>query len=369
MLSLFRDVKRTSPSRRQPMSGPRFPRGLELALWVAGSLLLTYGIIHIRMGKQSSETAPVTISPTSVSATYQQSPEKKSPNSGWVQVETSEKASLRKTIVNIEAQTDTDKREQLIVLLVNSVASTDIQTMLIELEGMRREHNQHDLVEDVILRLIRRWAQFDSNAASAWVQQLPASAMRQECLAGVAVEWANANLSDAVSWGQQMTNPMDKENVLFGVANEAVHLDPVVALQLAASLPPSERWKDLVQRSAQELATNNGEQAVTWARQIEDESLRNQVLSSMAVAISEKDPISAATLATTEIPAGRMQSDAVIGIIERWAQQQPEQAATWVETFPKSSLKATAVENLVAMWSLSDSQGAERWRDQMKIAE
>lgn len=284
-------------------------------------------------------------------------------------METAEETSLRQTIANIESEEDMDKREELISTLINSVAAADIQTMLVELGAMEQRHSQQNLLLEIRLGLIRRWAQYDGSRASAWVQQLAAGPAKEEALNGVAIEWANSSLSEAMAWGQQLAEPAEKQAVLFSIANEAVRQDPVVALRLAVELPTDERWKDLVQRSASEWAATNGEQAVAWARQIEDAPLRNQVLASMAVAMSESDPVAAATLATTEIPAGRTQSDAVIGIIERWGQQQPEQVAAWVETFPRNNLKSVAVENLVAMWSLSDSHKAEEWRSQIQAGQ
>lgn len=358
MPPLFRDVKQTRSTRQQTPSSPRFSRGLELGLWLAGALLLTYGLAHFQSDKKVPE---VTVSSTS-------HPEQVAPNllpAERIHAETPAETYFKNCLAKIESEPDMEQREQLITSLVDSVAFADIQSLLAELGAIRQSLGQQELIDDISLRLVRRWARHDAAAASVWAQQLPAGSLRQDAMSGVAVEWANTGLGEAVAWGRLLPEPAEKQAVLFSVANEAVRLDPVVALQLATELPVDTRSTDLIQRSSREWAAADGEQAVTWARQIEDGDLRGQVLASMAVALSENDPVTAATVVTSEIPAGRAQSDAVVGIIERWAQSQPEQAAAWVEQFPDNDLKSAAVENVVAMWSLSDSQKAEQWRNQV----
>lgn len=351
-------MKPTRSTRQQTPSSPRLPRGLELGLWLAGALLLTYGLVHFQSDTKGTEVAD-----SPVAHAEQVTPNL--PPSEWIHAETPTETYFKNRLAKIESEPDMELREQLIMSLVDSVALADIPNLLTELGGIKRNLDQPELINDISLRLVRRWARHDAAAASVWAEQLPAGSLRQDAMTGVAVEWANTSLGEAVAWGRQLSEAAERQTVLFSVANEAVRLDPVVALHLATELPADTRSTDLIQRSAREWATADGEQAVTWARQIKDGDLRNQVLASMAVAISENDPVAAATVATSEIPAGRAQSDAVVGIIERWAQNQPEQAAAWVEQFPDNDLKSTAVENVVAMWSLSDSQKAEQWRNQM----
>jgi hypothetical protein len=115
-----------------------------------------------------------------------------------------------------------------------------------------------------------------------------------------------------------------------------------------------------------EWASKDGQSAAQWARQIQAGTLREQALGCIATAWGDSDPFSAATLAVSELPAGRTQDDAVVGIARRWAQRQPEQAAAWVEGFPAGELKVTAVENVVAIWSNQDAFRAEQWHSQMR---
>jgi hypothetical protein len=344
--------------RKQPVSSPRFPRGLELALWLAGSLLLAYGLTRSHTDKKNVvETAPV----PAIQPRQQQLAPRFNQDAEWVHIETPQESFLKDLMARIQSEENMDKREELITSLVDSIAKTDIQSMLNDLQELGKKNNQCELADDLSQRLIHRWAQSDAPSASAYVQQLSAGQMRQSALSGVAIEWANTNLNDAVVWARQLPDLTEQNAVLLTIANEAVRVDPVESLRLAANLPRDNQRDELIRHAAMEWASKDAEQAVSWARQIGDVQLRSQVLMSVATTWSETDPVSAATLAATEIPEGRDQSDAVIGIIERWAQQQPEVAAAWVEQFPAGALRTAAVENLIVQWSLLDATKAKQW--------
>ena len=47
-----------------------------------------------------------------------------------------------------------------------------------------------------------------------------------------------------------------------------------------------------------------------------------------------------------ELPAGRLQADTIISIVQRWAQQSPADATDWVNQFPDGDLRDTALECL-----------------------
>jgi hypothetical protein len=279
----------------------------------------------------------------------------------WVRDKSPREVFLQNAVTAIQAEEDPDKREAMLAALVAQHAVTDIQFTLDELPRL----GQSDLAADLGQRLLRRWAASDGHAAAAWAVQLPAGPMREAALSDVAIEWANSGLSDAATWACQLPSPTERDAAALAVANEAVRSDPVEALGLAAEMSANPQRDQLIRHAAMEWAAQDGDAAASWARQITDPSLRDQVLADVATAWSDRDPVSAAGLAATEIPAGRPQSDAVVGIIERWAQQQPEQAADWVEKFPASELKPTAVANVAAMWSLSDPEKAKQWLDRM----
>lgn len=310
-------------------------------MWAAVLLLLFYGVTRLRTENRNTGIAAANASGTA-RVQARQTREASSPHE-FVREKSPQEILLEKFLTAVEAEADLGKREEMLVALAGQVPVADIPFTLAELVDLGLADS------DFSRQLLRRWAAADGRAASAWAEQLPAGPTREDALSGVAIEWADANLKDAAAWARQLPDETERQPVLLAVANEAVRGDPIEALRLAVELPGNNQRDELIRRAAMEWTSQDAAGAVTWAEQIPDETLRIRVLADEAVAWSDSDPASAATLAAEEIPAGRVQSDAVTGIVERWAQQQPEQAAAWVEQFPEGALKRTAMEYLAML--------------------
>ena len=265
--------------------------------------------------------------------------------------------SLTRLIQNLQAEDDPMKREQLIADFFAGLQTGDIATAL----GFLKDAQPAEIALDLSRRLVRIWAESNPNDAAAWINGLPAGKQRQIAMDNLAIIWANSQLTDAINWGQSLGDEDERNRALTAVANEAVRVDPQTALQLAVGLPADSQRDDLIRRAAMEWAAGDVTNAVAWAEQIPDATLRATVMAGEAVAWAKQAPESAATLAVQELPAGRLQEDTVVSIIQRWAEQQPEAAAAWVALFPEGPLRNVAIENLVVQWSQKDAAGAQQW--------
>jgi hypothetical protein len=258
------------------------------------------------------------------------------------------------------AEDDPGKREELIAAFTMKIDEVNAPVLLEYL----LKSDRSDMATELSHLLIRKWADENPESVARWLQL---SHQSTDGIADLAVEWANNNLTNAVIWAQSLPDEADRQNALENVVNETVRTQPLVALQMAVSLPPDAMRDDLIRRAAMEWACSDGAEAVAWAEQIPDSPLRSQVLASEAVSWSKQNPVQAADLALTELPAGRLQDDTVISIIQRWSQSQPEAAASWVEQFPNSPLREAAVQNLIAQWSQSDVVSAQTWLAQHNL--
>jgi hypothetical protein len=77
------------------------------------------------------------------------------------------------------------------------------------------------------------------------------------------------------------------------------------------------------------------------------------MLAGAATTWGDRDPVAAATVVIQELPSGRAQDDALVGIAQRWAEQDPENSARWVGQFPAGELRDAASDSVVAIWSQS----------------
>jgi hypothetical protein len=196
---------------------------------------------------------------------------------------------------------------------------------------------------DPDIEALRSWADNDPAASASYAEQLPANPARAAALETVAIAWANRDLTTALKWARQWPIETERRTILMAIGVEAVGANPLTALTVASGLTPSPDRDELIQRAAAEWALTAPTAARDWALQITDENLRTKTLSAIAIAWADSDPASAATLAVEQLPPGRLEEDAIVSIIQRWAQQSPKQAAAWVDTFQESELKTSAL--------------------------
>jgi hypothetical protein len=225
------------------------------------------------------------------------------------------------------------------------------------------------LEEDLKLRLIRRWAGADPRAAADYLTAAPVDRLHQEAVNDVAIAWANVNVAEATDWAQGLPEGEQRDGALLNVAYEAARADAVAALHLAMELPMGEGRDDLITHAAGQWAATTPEAALEWARQIVAPELRARVLSAIATVWSETDPVAAGALAVKELSAGKQQDDAIVGVVQRWVQREPEAAAAWVVDFPDGSLRDTALEELVKLWSDQDTAAAAAWIKQSPLSQ
>jgi hypothetical protein len=76
---------------------------------------------------------------------------------------------LKITLMKIRDEKDTDKRNELLTKLVDSIAAADVPSMLNDFQAF----DGNEIAREVSLRLLRRWAKLNGPAAAAWAKQLP----------------------------------------------------------------------------------------------------------------------------------------------------------------------------------------------------
>ena len=273
--------------------------------------------------------------------------------------------SLESSLHSIQSEPDGTIQQEKLESLASGVALTDVAEALAFLEI----NSDSELAQALHLLLVRRWSEGSPSSAADWVLQSSPGPMRTEAIKGVAIIWANQNLTEASDWVRQLPAGKERQAGIISVAYEAAREKPMEAITLAIELPEDADRDALVKHSAAQWAATDPKAATEWAQQIQTGPLRNQVISSIATSLAESDPKAAAALATESLPAGKPQDDAVVGIIQRWAQYEPENAAAWVERFPTGKLRDAGLENLISQWSDIDFGQTANWLNSGRLGE
>jgi hypothetical protein len=210
-------------------------------------------------------------------------------------------------------------------------------------------------------RLFDHWATESPQDAIIWAQKQGDPQIHQPFLTLAAMRWAVVDLSEAMGWARSLPAGDFRSEVLEAVASEAVRSAPIEALRLGVELPKGGKQAELLARAAAEWAVTDRDSALDWAKQIEDDDLRQQVTGQLVAAFANQDPVRAATTALQEMVPGVEQDRAVVTIIQHWAQSAPEDAAAWVSQFPDDSLAQDAIESLVNLWGDQDLAAPGSW--------
>jgi hypothetical protein len=263
---------------------------------------------------------------------------------------------LRSALAAIGAEMDPERREQMLDRVVGWLMSNDPASAF---RALDRETSTETFTE-IRLRLVRRWAELDPKAAARWVME-SSGRDREPMIGVVATAWANENLEDAIAWVNQMPDRDAKVGAQMSVGYELARGEPARALDFVRDLPASAKRDELLIHAAAQWASLDSDSAAAWAKEVGDEGLRERLEAAIATSASDANPVAAAEMALASISPGRAQADAVVGIVQRWAQADPQAAGAWVAQFPEGSVRNDALENLVKLWADQDPQYAGQW--------
>ena len=253
-------------------------------------------------------------------------------------------STLANLLASIEVETDSDRQSEAIQRAVDLVSDQDLPAMLDSLTSQtsRAAGELRDL-------LLRRWAEKNPVAAANWLAQFPACSANSALFRQVAIAWANTDLPVAATWARALPDSQNQQVAILALAYEAARMEPITALELARTLPATSERDTLLVHAVSQWTTDDSIAAVAWAEKVSDPILRQQLLGAVAVALGKQDGAGAATLAVNALDPGELQDRTAVAIVQRWAQSQPQEAASWVEQFPAGAARDTATENLLAV--------------------
>lgn len=188
--------------------------------------------------------------------------------------------------------------------------------------------------------------------------ELPNDTLQNDALKELALKWAETDPTTAISWLQSLSSRTERSAASLLIADILSTRDPVAALDLLSAIDPSGERDESLKHAIAQWAGLQAEAALHWAGQIPDAQLREKLIAAATVACAEENPELAGALAVTNLPAGRIQNDTIVSVVQQWAQTNPEGAAEWVAQFPSGMVRSEAAANLFAIWANTDRAGA-----------
>jgi hypothetical protein len=254
----------------------------------------------------------------------------------------------------VASESDADRKAEEMDRAVEAISDSELVNAL---SSLLLQTNSD--VAELSELLARRWAELDPVAAGEWASAIAEdNSIGRSLIEQVAVAWAEKDLSGAIDWIQTLAPAENKTAASIAVSYEVARTDPLAALELAGTLPSGSRRDDLLVHAVSQWAGSDADTAMMWAAKVPDQALRERLISAIAVASAEQNPSAAATLLVQNIDPGAILDRAAVAIVQRWAQQSPQDAADWVTRFPDSAARQTAINDLFSIWNLSNVESA-----------
>lgn len=242
-----------------------------------------------------------------------------------------------------------------------SAFAAELGRLLAEPESVARE--------DAIHRQLEQWIAETPAEAAGWAAARAAERGQSSYFVAALSRWSLSDPAAVIEWARAGLAPPWREVAFATAAQEWAGSDP----RAVAELLPEFSEEPLRQQTAALVAMRwfpaEPEAARAWAEGLAPGPLADAVWGQAILWLAASDPDQAARLTLTQLTPGPGQDRAIVGVVQRWAQSDPELAAAWVRRFPAGRIQRPAVENLVRIWARSDPPAAAAWVQGLPLGE
>lgn len=239
-----------------------------------------------------------------------------------------------------------------------------IQAML--LSGLRPENagwiaqnlSPDELRTDFGTSVIVAWLGADLKAAASWLGEHDELRREQAWVIGTTL--ANEPTSLDVL-DHALKNPDLRTAVWLAASTRLADTDPKTAIALANRLAPGEAQTNALQTIAYAWASKDPIAAERYVGSIEDPTVRQQLLVTVAKAFAMTDPELGARWLVEAVPPGNAFNETALAIVGEWTAKDPMQAAAWVAEFARDPIRDSAITIVANSWQPTNGPAATAW--------
>ncbi|HLP78393.1 MAG TPA: hypothetical protein VK327_15930, partial [Candidatus Paceibacterota bacterium] len=185
----------------------------------------------------------------------------------------------------------------------------------------------------------------DPAFAAKLAQSLAPENGREDALRRVAQEWGVADPEAALAWAEQLPDAGERKSALADATTQLAQTDPAKAVELAELHRLDDR-NGLMGNLAMLWAQKDLASALDWAGRQPAGDQKNEIIARLAFVESQTSPLEAANRVVRDIPPGPAQEEAVMSVLNQWANRDFASASAWVERFPEGSFRDRAIAEL-----------------------
>jgi hypothetical protein len=174
---------------------------------------------------------------------------------------------------------------------------------------------------------------------------LPTSVSHREELLASARQLIQLDLAAALRWASAMSPGEDRELVAGTILDELARTDPRGAIEVAEALGAG-MSDGRLEHLAQFWAEENPRDATAWVQQAAPTPNRDRLVARIALVVAQRDPMGATALVKQGIRAAPERTGALLAVIRRWGQRDPDAATRHVSTWADTALRVQGLHEI-----------------------
>ena len=192
------------------------------------------------------------------------------------------------------------------------------------------------------------WVQRDARGAARYAESLTPDRGREDILPRVARLWAALDPFAALTWADQLSDARERQVALAAGCSQWAERNPAAAMRMAEQFRLGDNGGGVLADLAQQWASTDMASALAWATSRPPGNQREQLIEVIAFVLAQEDSPAAAQLVMTQIASGPMRTEAVSGVLRRWAARDADAALAWVAALPESMERERAIDVFAA---------------------
>jgi hypothetical protein len=206
--------------------------------------------------------------------------------------------------------------------------------------------------------LLTAWAKVDPLSALDYAKENTGTPFARNT---ILTTWATSDPEAAIVWAKDNHDGDDANPWMVGVIQGLAQYDPARASQLMNEMPYSEERGKALGAILPHILSQGGDAAKTWATSIEDERLRGGAIRRISEELAKQDPRGTAEWLTNF--GGEAANEAIDNVMGVWAREDSSAAVAHFESMPSGELRTNALRGLANRMAMEDPGEAANFLD------
>lgn len=241
------------------------------------------------------------------------------------------------------------ERSRAMLAMIDRLAPEDFEQAVAQFRAM----GLTDQRNGEYAMLLSAWAEVDPLAAIEYAQENTGGNFASQTILSA---WASRDPDAAIRWADTTHTGDGPNPLMIGVIRGIAETDPNRATQLLTAMPRSNQRGEALAGMLPHILKDGPDAARNWIGAITDDSLRNGAMERAAVSMAQTDPRGTADwlISNPGQAADRRMND----VLRSWASQDETAALNYYQSLPSGDSRSNALRGIVDHVARNDPQAA-----------